>query len=104
MCEVKNCKSPINYQIREEIFQAEGETLLHEIHELFHSIFNKEQLPDYWKEFIIVLIYQMSDKTDCSNYRGIPMLSTSYKMFSNIILLSSSPYIDEIVEDHQCGF
>jgi hypothetical protein len=46
----------------------------------------------------------MGDKTDCSNYRGISVLSTSYKILSNILLSRLCPYIDEIIVDHQCGF
>jgi hypothetical protein len=41
---------------------------------------------------------------DCSNYRGISLLSTSYKILSNILLARLTPYADEIIEDHQCGF
>jgi hypothetical protein len=43
-------------------------------------------------------------KTDCSNYRGISLLSTSYNILSNIILSRLIPYADEIIGDHQCGF
>jgi hypothetical protein len=32
------------------------------------------------------------------------LLSTSYKISSNIFLPRLSPYIDEIIGDHQCGF
>jgi hypothetical protein len=53
--------------------------------------------------FIIVPIYK-DDITDFSNYGGISLPSTSYTMFSNILLSRLSPYIDEIVWDHQCGF
>jgi hypothetical protein len=35
-----------------------------------------------------------------NNYHGITLLSTSYKNF----LSRLSPYIDEIIGDHQCGF
>jgi hypothetical protein len=32
------------------------------------------------------------------------MLSTSYKILSNILLARRTPYADEIIGDHQCGF
>jgi hypothetical protein len=61
-----------------------------EIHKLSNSIWNREELPQQWKEFIIVRIYKKSDKTDCSNCRGISLLLTTY--------------VDEIIGDNQCGF
>jgi hypothetical protein len=50
------------------------------------------------------VFHKRSNKTDCSNYRGISLLSTSYKILSNILLSRFSPYIDEIIVDHQRGF
>jgi hypothetical protein len=74
------------------------------IHNLITSIWNKEEMPDQWKESIIVPIHMTGDKTDCNNYRGISLLSTSYKILSKILLSRLSPYIDEIIWDNQCAF
>jgi hypothetical protein len=60
-------------------------------------------LPDQWKERIIVPIHKKGDKTHCNNYRGISPLSTSYKMLSNMLFSMLSPYMDEMIGDHQCG-
>jgi hypothetical protein len=49
-------------------------------------------------------IHKKGDKTDYSNYRGISLLSTSYKILSNSLLARLTPYADEIIGDHQCGF
>jgi hypothetical protein len=97
-------KSPVFDQIPAELIQAGGETLRSEIHKLIKLIWNKEELPHRWKESIVVPIHKKSDKTDCSNYRGISLLSTSYKILSNILLSRLTPYADEIIGDHQCGF
>jgi hypothetical protein len=51
----------------------------------------------------VVPIHKKGDKTDCGNYRGISLLSTSKKMLSNILLSRLTPYADEIIGDHQCG-
>jgi hypothetical protein len=48
-----------------------------EINKLINSIWNKEALPEESKESITVPIYKEVDKTDCSNYRGISLLSTT---------------------------
>jgi hypothetical protein len=74
------------------------------INKLITSIWNKEELPDQGKESIIVPIHKMGDKTDCNNDHGISLLSTSYNILSNILLSWLSPYIDELIGDHQCGF
>jgi hypothetical protein len=42
--------------------------------------------------------------TDCNNYRGISLLSTAYKILSNILLAKLTLYVNEIIGDHQCGF
>jgi hypothetical protein len=67
-------------------------------------IWNKEELPHQWKESVVVSIHKRGDKTDCSNYWGISLLSTSYKILSNILLSRLIPYGDEITGDHQCSF
>ena len=61
-------------------------------------------MPEEWKESIIVAIYRKGDKTDCSNYRGISLLPTTYKRLSNILLSRLTPYAEEIIGDRQCGF
>jgi hypothetical protein len=67
------------------------------IHKLINSIWSKEELPDQWKESIIVPVHKKGDKTDCNNCRGISLLSTSYKILSNILLSRLVPYIDKII-------
>jgi hypothetical protein len=101
---LKSYKSPGTDQIPAELIRAGGETLYSEIHRLICSIWNKEELPQQWKESIIVPIYEKGDKTDCNNYRGISLLSTAYKILSIILLAMSTPYINEVTGDHQCGF
>jgi hypothetical protein len=51
-----------------------GEILQSEIHKLNNYIQNKKELPDQWKESIIVPIYKKGNKTDYSNYHGISQL------------------------------
>jgi hypothetical protein len=91
-------------QILAVLIKAGDETLCSEIHRLTSSIWNKEELPQQWKESIIIPAYKKGDKTDCNNYQGISLLLTAYKIVSNILLARLTPYISEIIGDHQCGF
>jgi hypothetical protein len=101
---LKKYKSADSDQIPAELIQAGGEILLSSIIKLINYVSNKEELPDGWKGSIIVPIHKKGDKTDCNNYRGISLLSTSYKILSNILLSMLSPYINEIISALQCGF
>jgi hypothetical protein len=77
----KRHKSPGIDQIPAELITARGMT----IHSEIHSIWNKDEMPDKWKEVITVPIYKKGDKTECSNYRDISLLSSTYEILSNIL-------------------
>jgi hypothetical protein len=59
---LKSYKSPGIDQIPAKLIKAGGETLCSEIHKLICSIWN-EELPQQWKESIIVPIHKNCDKT-----------------------------------------
>jgi hypothetical protein len=101
---LQHYKSPGTDQIPAELIKAGGEILRSEIHRLIYSIWSKEELPQQWKESIIVPIHKKGYKTDCNNYRGISLFSTAYKILSNILLARLTPYVNGITGDHQCGF
>jgi hypothetical protein len=89
IAKLKMYKSPGSDQIPAELIEAGSEMLLFPIHKLINSVWNKEELSGQWKESIIVPI-----QTDCNNHRGISLLSTLYKMLSNILLSRLSLYMD----------
>ena len=97
---LKNHKSPGIVQVPAELIKAGGRTIRCAIHKFIISIWNKEELPEEWKESIIVPIHKTGDKTDCNNYRGISLLPTTYKVLSNILLSRLIPYAEEVIGDH----
>ena len=99
---LKNPKSPGIDKIPAELIKAGGRTICCVIHKIIISIWNKDELPEEWKESIIVPIYKK--KTDCYNYRGISLLPTTYKILSNILRSRLIPYAEKVIGDHQCGF
>jgi hypothetical protein len=83
---LKSYKSPFGDQIPAELIQeGRGGTLHSEIH-----------CPSG--------IHKKGDKTGCSNYWGISLLPTSYKILSSILLSRLIPYADEIIGDYRFGF
>jgi hypothetical protein len=77
----KKYKLPGSDQIPAELIQTGDEMLLSVIQKLINSIWNKEELPDQWKQSIIVPVHKKGDKTDCNNYLGISLPSASYNIF-----------------------
>ena len=102
--DVRSHTSPGTDQIPEELIKTGGRAICYETHKLIISIWNKEELPEEWKESINLRIYKKGNKIDCSNYKGISLLSTTYKILSNILLSRLTPYSEEIIGNHQCGF
>jgi hypothetical protein len=76
---LKSPKSPGSDQIPAELIKAGGWTIHCAIHKLIISIWNKEELPEEWKELIIVPIHKKGDKTYCNNYRSISLLQLRIK-------------------------
>jgi hypothetical protein len=104
IAKLKNYKSPGSDEILLELIQAGSETLLSVIHTLINSIWYKEKLPGQRRASIIVQIHKKCDKTDCNNYCGISLLSTSYNILLSTLFQKLGPYIDEIIGYHQWGF
>jgi hypothetical protein len=102
--ELKSYKSLGTDQIPAELIKAGGGTLCSEIHKLICFVWNKEELPQQWKQSIIIPIHKNGDKTDCNNYRGVSLLSTAYRILSKILLAWLTPYVNEVTGDHQWGF
>jgi hypothetical protein len=96
-------KSPSIDQIPADLIKAGGRTIRCAIHKSIIAIWNKEVLPQEWKESVIVPIHKKGNKTDRNNYRSISLLPTTYKILSNILLSRLIPYAEEIMGDYQCG-
>jgi hypothetical protein len=101
---LKRRTSPGTDQVPTQRIKAGSRKIRSDIHKLVNSIWNKVELPEEWKESIIVPIYNLGDKTDCSNYRSMSILSSTHKILSNILLSKLSPHTEEIIGDRQCGY
>jgi hypothetical protein len=56
-----------------------------------------DELPQQKQESIIVPIYEKGDKSENSNYRGISLFPTLYKILSNILLSRLTSFVDKII-------
>jgi hypothetical protein len=64
IAKLKKYKTPGSDEIPAELIQAEGEILLSATHKLINSVWNKDELPDQWKESIIFPAHKKGDRID----------------------------------------
>lgn len=102
--QLKCNKAPGEDGITSDIIKGGGQILVKEIHKLIASAWEKEIVPEEWKEALIIPLHKKGDKQLCSNYRGISLLNTVYKIFSKILLSRLNPYTESIIEEQQTGF
>jgi len=76
-----------------------GGNKLNRMYELVRQIWEKERIPEEWKETIIVPIHNRRDRDSCENYMGIALGNAAYKILSNIILGKIKPYIEKLMGD-----
>jgi hypothetical protein len=85
IAKLKKYKSPGSDQISAELIQAGGEILLSAIHKLINPVWNKEELPDRWKESLTVPVHKKGDKTVI-----IIVVYHCYQLYTKFYRISSS--------------
>lgn len=101
---LKNNKAPGKDEISAELLKKGGDVVIDKMWELIQKVWDKEEMPNDWQEAIVVPIHKKGDKEDCSNFRGISLLSIPYKVMSKIVLNRIEEYTCEIILEHQAGF
>ncbi|KAI5751635.1 hypothetical protein M8J77_009428 [Diaphorina citri] len=74
------------------------------LQKVIEEIWTTEKLPEDWSTAIIHPIHKKGDKSDPNNYRGISLLSVSYKIFSRALLNRAEPVMDRQLGEYQAGF
>ena len=99
-------KSPGIDVISAEVYQHGGEAVLNTLQDLFTNCWEKETLPQDLRDAVIVSLYKNNgEKSDCSNYRGITLLSIAGKILARVLLNRLIPTIaQENMPKSQCGF
>ena len=100
-------KSPGADLIPPENYKEGGKKLMQRLTELFLNIWDKESVPQDFKDALLVHIFKRKgDRTCCDNHRGISLLSTAGKILARVLLnrLSAHVNLHEVLPESQCGF
>ena len=93
-------------EILPELWKDGGPALHSKLHELLVCRWEQSKLPSDLSNAVIVTLYKnKGEKSDCSNYWGITLLSIAGKILARVLL---NRLVPTIAEDHlpetQCGF
>jgi len=78
-------KTPRIDNINAELLQDAGPHMTQRIQELILNTGRSEKMPNEWNKSIICPIYKKGEIFECSNYRGISLLNTVYKILPTAI-------------------
>ena len=101
---LKNNKAPGIDNISAEMLKADPKLISDKLYELFNIIWANVVLPAEWLKGLIVKLPKKGDKTECTNWRGVTLLSVPSKTFCEIICMRLSDAINDIIRKVQAGF
>ncbi|CAG4936021.1 unnamed protein product [Colias eurytheme] len=101
---LKNNKAPGIDGVPSEVWKQSGAVVQSKLYEVLRKIWEEQIQPKDWNTGIICPVHKKGSKKKCSNYRGIALLPTAYKILSYILLDRLEPYAEKILSDYQCGF
>ena len=102
---LSNGKSPGPDGIPAEVYKYGGSKLVKRLVHLFKNIWEKEYVPQDFKDANIVHLYKKGDKANCDNHRGISLLSVAGKILAKVLATRLTNEVAEsILPESQCGF
>ena len=69
-----------------EVWKCLGEFRIKWLTKLFNKIWQSNKIPDEWRKSTLIPLYKnKGDIQDCSNYRGIKLISYTMKLWEKVI-------------------
>ena len=101
---LKNNKAPGVDSMINEFLKYGGSEVRNKLLKIMNMIFEKGEVPNYFRKTLIKPLYKKGDKSECRNYRGISLVSVGSKLLSNMILFRLRHSVDKVLREEQCGF
>ena len=101
---IKSGKAAGEDEIRPEMLKAlTGEGIL-SLRRVRQVAWKYGKTPINWQTGVIIPIFKKGDRTQCTNYRGISLLSLPGKVYAKCLERKCREIVESKLEDGQCGF
>ena len=87
---LKNNKAPGIDNITAEVLKTDIRFATDWLYDPFYKIRNAETIPEDWYRGLIIKLLEKRDRTQCTNWRGVTLLSVPSKVFCKIIQMRQS--------------
>ena len=102
---LKNGKAARKDEVTGEIIKGGGNRVVDGIWRLCNMAFESGVVPENWRSVVIVTLYKDKGKrTECSNYRGINLLSVAVKIYAGILVDRVYKVTEGLINDEQERF
>ena len=84
----------------------ESSEILTCFHQIIVKVWLDEDVPQEWKDAMMVVVFKKLDKSVCANYRGISLISHAGKVLLKIVQVRLSEYAERValLPESQSGF
>jgi len=96
---LKSGKAAGYENITAKMLQNTGENELEMLTELFNKIWEEERIPKVWEMGIVKPLFLKVDISNCSNYRGITLLSILLKVYERIMKKRVGEILEKQLEE-----
>ena len=102
---MKNGKSAGLDGICVEMLKEGGQTIVYWLGRILNACWREGRVPQDWQDACLVPIYKgKGDKMNCSNYRGISLLSVVGKLYGRVLIERVKQVTEMRIGEEQGGF
>ena len=91
-------------EIRPEMLKALGTGGIHWLTRVCQVAWRYGKAPRDWQSGVVIPVHKKGDKKECTNYRGISLLSLPGKVYAKCLEKRSREIVEGQLKDTQCGF
>ena len=102
--DLKNNKATGTDNIAAEVLKADVDVTACEMEKLFRVVWDTEEVPEEWKEGLIVKLPKKGDLTTCGNWRGLTLMSVPAKCLGKSMIHRIRDEVDKKLRSEQAGF